>query len=263
VRAMKITDEERDAGRLDHETVARAKAAFEEDGFFFLEAIVPRAPLAACQGAIRAHVAGEHHMETFDGHEGIGPTFFSFDGPFAAPEIVASPILLQTLHALLGPDVSCAIYNTNLSLSGAELDQPVHVDIPSRYTEGSTWSPHVSVHLTLCDFTLDNGCTELWPGTHRLATQRFQDLEARAAERPSVRAVLPAGSFIFRDASVWHRGRVNHTLEHREMLSLFVTPRVSRGQAAVYIRPLVIPRPIFDALPPAAQAMWDVNEISG
>jgi ectoine hydroxylase-related dioxygenase (phytanoyl-CoA dioxygenase family) len=260
---MRLTNQERAERRLSDETIAAIRATFEEDGFFTLEAVVGPEPLAACRAAVREELAREHRFETFPGRDGIGTSFFEFEGPFADPEIVGNPFLLQVLHALLGPGVSCSVYNTNVSKPGAEQDQPVHVDIPSRTAEGSFWFPHVSLHLTLCDFTEENGCTELWPGTHHLVARREEDLEAQASDRASYRAVLPAGSFLFRDASVWHRGRVNHTDEVRDMLSMMVIPEVPQGSAPVYIRPLVIRREVLERLSPEAQAMWAVNELVG
>ena len=258
---MKLSEDEHRLGRLEDRNIEAARRAFDEDGFLFVESVVGERAVAACRAAVQADLAVEHKFQEFPDVAGIGTSFFEFDGPFADPEIVANPILLQLLDALLGPAFTCSVYNTNVSKPGAARDQPVHVDVASAGVEGVPFSRHASVHITLCAFNEENGSTELWPGTHRLRTDREADLEAAATTRPSVRANLPAGSLVVRDASVWHRGRVNHTDEHREMLSFYVTAKGEPAEGIVYGRPLVIRRSVLDRLPPRAQEVWAVNEL--
>jgi ectoine hydroxylase-related dioxygenase (phytanoyl-CoA dioxygenase family) len=257
---VQLTDDERRMRRLDDATIEAAQRAFAEDGFLFVEAVISPAAIEACRAAVRIDLAGEHAFEEFPDVAGIGTSFFDFEGPFADPEVVANPIVLQLLEALLGP-ATCSVYNTNVSKPGATRDQPVHVDVASKAVESVPFSRHVSFHVTLCDFNEENGSTELWPGTHLLRTERDADLEDAGASRPSVRANLPAGSLIMRDASVWHRGRVNHTAEHREMLSFFATAKGEPAEGTVYGRPLTIRRSVLETLSPPAQDLWSVNEL--
>jgi ectoine hydroxylase-related dioxygenase (phytanoyl-CoA dioxygenase family) len=259
---VQLSEGERRARRLDAASVEAACRAFDEDGFVFVESVVDPAVIAACRTEVQADLARDHQFMEFPAVAGIGTSFFDFELPFADPEIVANPILLQLIEAFIGA-ASCAVFNTNVSKPGAERDQPVHVDVPSATAPGTTYTRHVSVHITLCDFNEENGSTELWPGTHRLPTGREDDLEEAAQDRPSVRANQPAGSLLLRNASVWHRGRVNHTLEHREMLSFYFAARGEPGEGSPYGRPLVIRRDVLETLPPPARDIWAINEIVG
>jgi ectoine hydroxylase-related dioxygenase (phytanoyl-CoA dioxygenase family) len=79
-------------------------------------------------------------------------------------------------------------------------------------------------NILLCDFTVENGSTEVWPGSHLLC-DTYQgrahplDLEERARYLPSRRLNAPAGSIVLRDLRLWHRGTPNRSGANRSMLS--------------------------------------------
>lgn len=259
-----MTDGERAGGRLSPDRVELAAKAFAINGFVFIEEVLPPEIVAACRALVQADIAAEgHKFMTFAEGDGIGTSFFDFCGPFADDAIVANPVLLQLLAAIVGPDVTCSVYNTNVSKPGARQHQPVHTDVLPFDADGEPFSRHASVHFTLCEFTEENGSTELWPGTHKYPTAKDEDLSVLAAELPSVRANLPAGSLIVRDATTWHRGRVNQTAVPREMLSMFFTGRGTKAEGNVYGRPLVIRREVFEGLPAEARRVWGINEVVG
>jgi ectoine hydroxylase-related dioxygenase (phytanoyl-CoA dioxygenase family) len=252
---VRPTEAELTAGRLDDDTLAIARTVFGVTGFLLVEAVVPLTAVEACRRLVQEELRREDRtFLTFPEVDGIGTTFFDFEGPFADPAIVANPILLQLLGALVAPEFTCSIYNTNISMPGTSRDQPVHVDVPT------SAPPHASVHVTLCEFTEANGSTELWPGTHRHPTEKSDDLEAAARELPSVRANLPAGSLIIRNASTWHRGRTNATSVPREMLSMFFAAKGTDAEGTVYGRKLAIDPAVLDALPAAARPVWAINQ---
>ena len=251
---MRPTSHELAAGRLDDDRLEIARTVFDVTGFLLVESVVPLDAVEACRTLVQEELAREgHKFMTFPDVEGIGTSFFDFEGPFADPAIVANPILLQLLGALVAPEFTCSVYNTNVSMPGTSLDQPVHADV-------ATSSPaHASVHVTLCEFNETNGSTELWPGTHRHATEKDDDLEDVARELPSVRANLPAGSLIVRNASTWHRGRTNSTDTPREMLSMFFAAAGTSAEGTVYGRKLEIAPEVLDALPERARRVWAIN----
>src|SRR5262250_417992 len=74
-----------------------------------------------------------------------------------------------------------------------------------------------------CDFTEENGSTEVWPGTHLIVDDGPEDgkaLEGRAAQMASVRTNVPVGSLILRDLRTWHRGMPNDADHPRTMLAI-------------------------------------------
>jgi ectoine hydroxylase-related dioxygenase (phytanoyl-CoA dioxygenase family) len=89
--------------------------------------------------------------------------------------------------------------------------------------------------IPLVDFRADNGPLEIWPqGTHLVpdngvipkegalggtdARQAPNQIFAETLQPTAV--IMPAGSFLVRDARVWHRGTPNRSSEKRSMLAL-------------------------------------------
>jgi ectoine hydroxylase-related dioxygenase (phytanoyl-CoA dioxygenase family) len=92
---------------------------------------------------------------------------------------------------------------------------------------------NIAVHVPLVDVTEENGTTEVWPGTHRLAhvgpvPTDPEELAARAAVSPPGPLSCPAGGIILRDNRAWHRGMPNRTDRPRIMLSLIYASIWSR-----------------------------------
>jgi hypothetical protein len=99
--------------------------------------------------------------------------------------------------------------------------QSVHRDQAHFFPEAGVLLPqtrdHHATHILLCNFTDENGSTELWPGTHRMFDTDHNDMgggylnaqgrelwsgaEGRASSVPSVNCNAPAGSIMVRDAS--------------------------------------------------------------
>jgi ectoine hydroxylase-related dioxygenase (phytanoyl-CoA dioxygenase family) len=79
------------------------------------------------------------------------------------------------------------------------------------------------VNIPLVDFTLENDATEVWPGSHLIIDRDAEETakaEERAAQLPSVRLQLPAGSLVVRDLRCWHRGMPNRTPTLRTMTAM-------------------------------------------
>ncbi|MBT5830691.1 MAG: hypothetical protein HOH77_10905, partial [Candidatus Latescibacteria bacterium] len=77
------------------------------------------------------------------------------------------------------------------------------------------------VNVFPMDVYEDNGCTEIWPGSHRVSGVITDALvEARSAEVPPIPAVAPKGSVIVRDLRLWHRGVPNTSDEFRHMIAM-------------------------------------------
>lgn len=96
---------------------------------------------------------------------------------------------------------------TAIDMHAGQPSQPFHAD------DGSIPLPRPHVPLTcvaiwaLTDFTSENGATRLVPGSHR--ANRIP----RRGEQPDgvVEAVMPAGSVLVYNGSVWHGGGANHS----------------------------------------------------
>lgn len=137
----------------------------------------------------------------------------------------------------------------NNALAGTGgLRQPVHKDTRFRHPK----CPFIVVANTaLNDFTLENGATEFWLGTHAFTDERDQYIstpetvaekqkvgtpscniledavEARRAVRPPIRAVMSRGDVMLRDVRTWHAGMPNSTEDDRIMVAQIWMVRTS------------------------------------
>jgi hypothetical protein len=145
--------------------------------------------------------------------------------PFCDARVVAHPAVVQVLANVLGPDFECAYYNSNTACQGSKY-QAVHRDHgPVFGLQHGVATPPTGlvVNIPLCDFTVENGSTEVWPATHLIVdTPADTDvsLGERAEALASSRLNIKAGSLLMRDLRVWHRGTPNTTKRPRSMLAI-------------------------------------------
>lgn len=102
-------------------------------------------------------------------------------------------------------------------------------------------------NVPLCDFSVENGSTEFWLGSHALTTCHDQEiasgaedmkmyplarmgqtippitdaaLEQRIKVRPPIQPICHRGDVMIRDLRTWHAGMPNSSNAHRIMLAL-------------------------------------------
>lgn len=101
-------------------------------------------------------------------------------------------------------------------------------------------------NIPLCDFTVENGATEFWLGSHVNTTVKDQQTapedgpysnkmykkgehipwiheeakEAQRAVRPPIQPEALRGDIMIRDLRTWHAGMPNNSDNHRIMLGL-------------------------------------------
>ncbi len=251
---MNVTQNERAAGQLSESRLAQALRTLRETGLIVLESALTRDDVEALRGAygdrLERHIADRGGLdalnaETF-GKNQIG-MHLPLIAPFADEAFVAPPLAVQIMEQALGADFVCSFYHSNTAYPGSET-QPVHRDSGALFGPGELSVPipvtHLVLNVPLCDFTEENGSTEVWPGTHLIADRTPEDrtaLEARSETLPSLRTNIPAGSLVLRDLRVWHRGMPNHSDKARPMLAL------------VYTRGWLVQEPPLDI----PQATWD------
>ena len=229
---MQITPDEWSAGALTPDSLHRALRTFREAGYVALEDAFDlgflREVRAEYETMLHAHLEGRGGLDALEGKT-FGKNHVGFHPPLVAPladsRIVAHPIAVQLMRELLGPDLQCGFYNTNTAMPGSGI-QPVHRDTTPLFGVSFPVPHPVStlvLNVPLCDFDLENGSTEVWPGSHLLVDLRPEDgkdLEARAADLPSARTNLKLGSLVLRDMRMFHRGMPNRSDSPRTMLAL-------------------------------------------
>ncbi|GAA4980663.1 phytanoyl-CoA dioxygenase family protein [Actinopolymorpha pittospori] len=147
--------------------------------------------------------------------------------PFSDVETVAHTVVVRILSAVLGESFHCCYYNSNTAFPGST-HQRVHRDTnPVFASEQSVPTPTTALvlNIPLCDFTVENGATEVWPGSHLIVdtaadTGPGADLTTRAQALASTRVDVPTGSVVLRDLRLWHRGVPNHSDAARSMLAV-------------------------------------------
>lgn len=265
---MQITTEEVQNGKLTDETLMLAVRTLRDAGYVVLDNVFAPSFIANLRRDYDA--ALEKHIESRGGMEGINAKSFGVNHiglhlplapPFSDPQIVANPIAVQVMAAVLGDDLTCAFYHSNTAYPGSGF-QPIHRDTSLLFgTELPVSTPPVSVVLNvpLCDFTEENGSTEVWPGTH-LLTDRTADerkaIAARAETMGSVRTNVPIGSLIIRDLRMWHRGMPNNADHARAMLAIVYTRGFLHTDDD-----LKIPKSTWDSWPEAARKIFRRNTI--
>lgn len=254
---MKITADELVAGALSPEHLTSAVQTFNDVGYVVVEGVYDHDFLETVRAAyeieLEKFIAGKGGLAALEGktfgknHIGFFPPLFA---PLADTRLAAHPIAVQLMKALLGPDLECSFYHTNTALPGSGI-QPVHRD-----TGHLMGVPHpvatLVLNIPLCDFTIENGSTEVWPGTH---LNLGPVDEARAAEFPSARTNVPAGSFILRDMRMWHRGMPNNADYPRTMFAIVY----SRGFLRTPV--VTVPQSTWDAWSDDARHIFRFNTV--
>ena len=139
--------------------------------------------------------------------------------------IFQKPALLELIRAALGETCILSSLNGYTTTPGGE-EQALHLD--QDQTVPGTLLTINAIHA-LDDFTRENGCTRLVPGSHeRQWTGRAADIEA--GEKEAVHIEAPAGSIIAYSGGVWHASGCNRTRGPRRTLHAFFAREWVRPQ---------------------------------
>ncbi len=255
---MKLTKEEKAAGLLLPERLNKAVQTFNDVGYVVIENVYDAAFLDTVRTAYETELArfiqSKGGLAALEGKT-FGKNHIGFFPPLHLPlahtQLVAQPVAVQLMQALLGEDIQCAFFHTNTALPGSGI-QPVHRDTGHLMGVAHPVATLV-LNIPLCDFTIANGATEVWPGTHSIIGGVLDD--ERAAAFPSVRTEIPVGSFILRDMRMWHRGMPNDSDNPRTMYAIVY----ERG----FIRTPVItvPRTTWESWSDTARHIFRHNQV--
>ncbi len=185
---------------MDIETAARR---VREDGYtvepgFLDEAMLEklRRDLAPVFDAVESRMTDDYGQQTVHVHNLLAKTR-------AVDELLMDDRLLGLVEAVLGPDHQ---------VSGVAAMRPGPGDRPQRMHQDDGHYPLPRPHVPLIantlialdPFTVENGATEIVPGSHRLAGPIDPDVATSTVE-------MPAGAMLLWDGAVWHRGGGNST----------------------------------------------------
>jgi hypothetical protein len=150
--------------------------------------------------------------------------------PYLYRDILVNDAAIAVTKGILGPGLKNAFYSGNTAMP-SENRQPVHADMGHLWTDLEVAHPAyaIVINAPLVDMSVENGSTEMWPGTHKDTSVALQSgdikvspekQEARRAIEPPSQPTVKAGSLVLRDIRMWHAGMPNRTLQPRPMLAM-------------------------------------------
>ena len=227
---------------LPNHEVTRLVEQFDIEGFCVIPELLDEAQLERQRQALAPWVdAGPMGRNVFEGTRTHRIYAMLAKDPVFA-ELVAHPVSLAWAEHFLGQ--SCLLSAClAIHLQPGESAQPWHTD------DGHTslTPPHdllgVSTFWALDDTTVENGATEVLPGSHRWSETEFpgvlrdQDFATGAdvagdpgSHPDAVKVIMPAGSLMIARGDLWHRGGANRS----DTARCLITPQYCAG----WLRPL-------------------------
>ena len=227
---MQLTTDEKSSGKLSETTLEHSVEILRREGFVILEAAMPQPWIKNMRHLFTSELQASYDqnstaLETTKMHGGFqSPLAMSF----LDPTIIENGIAFQILERMLGEHFfGCLPYGCNTAFPGSK-KQNVHRDCGHLFPEVANALPPMLlvVNFLLDEFTIENGATEIWPGSHlrvdanTTETKTLKISPSLWSEHTSTRTVAPAGSIVIRDMRTWHRGMENTTSQLRTMLSI-------------------------------------------
>ena len=227
---------------LPNHEVTRLVEQFDTEGFCVIPELLDEAQLERQRQALAPWVdAGPMGRNVFEGTRTHRIYAMLAKDPVFA-ELVAHPVSLAWAEHFLGQ--SCLLSAClAIHLQPGESAQPWHTD------DGHTslTPPHdllgVSTFWALDDTTVENGATEVLPGSHRWSETEFPgvlrdqdfatgtDVAGDPGSHPdAVKVIMPAGSLMIARGDLWHRGGANRS----DTARCLITPQYCAG----WLRPL-------------------------
>jgi ectoine hydroxylase-related dioxygenase (phytanoyl-CoA dioxygenase family) len=242
---VRVTEEERAAGRLSSESFRAAALLLHTAGYVVLRDALPRELVAEARDAFAEilrdciesrqgddwYQVSKRRQAVFWERAARWRIFPRLRPPLNDARLLANPLVTPLLAELLGHDFRCKFVSSDTCMKGSALQAP-HRELGA----GGAPEPRayiVNVPLTRC--SRRNGPLEVWPvGSHLWSPEvllrhgisdELQDgsnpaLEKLARRIPSERLLISPGSLLVRDPGMLHRGTPNLTRGPRTMLTV-------------------------------------------
>jgi hypothetical protein len=254
---LEISSEERSENKLTPESVDAAARLLREAGLVVIESVLPRDWIAELNVAMQNELDNEEERQN-----GENPMLKI---PFMDSRIIDNPFAMPILKAAMGEQFFAYLpYGCNATVPGCDI-QWIHRDSGQLFPELPFALPvsTIVVNIPLVDFTVENGATEVWPGSHLIIDDEAVRNspynvceEDRAAQHPSFQLEMPAGSVVVRDMRCWHRAMPNRTQIVRPMLALVYFRRFHHSPNAPGIFGAQIPEEIWANMSEEAQEVY-------
>jgi hypothetical protein len=256
---LEISLEERAENKLTPESVDAGVRLLREAGLVVIESVLPCDWIAELNIAMQAVMDNENEDDNQNGENPM------LKMPFMDPRIIDSPFAMPIMKAAMGEKIFAYLpYGCNATVPGSDT-QWIHRDSGQLFPELPFALPvsTIVVNIPLVDFTVENGATEVWPGSHLIIDDPAVRnspynvcQEERAAQHASFQLEMPAGSVVVRDMRCWHRAMPNRTQIVRPMLALVYFRRLHHSPDAPGIFSRRIPEEIWTNMSEEAQEVY-------
>lgn len=264
---MTVSQEEIEQGVLSDETLQLAVKDVQEAGYVVLERVLAEDWVKNLRIAFEDELLKLVDGKAPETHGGGSPPM---EPPFTDPLIIAHPLAVQIMEAVMGKDIfSYLPYGCNTAWPGSPV-QWIHRDSAHLFPELPYALPPATmvVNIALTDFTEENGATEVWPGSHLIVDTDPEIIEdpytrwseEKAARIGSVRTLMPAGSVVVRDMRMLHRGMPNRTDIIRSMIAVVYFRKFHRMPAEMSKADTSA---FWDSLPDKAKSIYRFYEPGG
>ena len=231
----------------DAAAAAADLAAIEDRGYVVIERAVGPDVLEAIRGELapyldggRESYRGRNDFEGFSTNRVYG---LLAKAPTEAT-LVTHPRVLAILDVMLRPGYLLSA-NLAINLLPGETAQDVHFDDTFYPVPRPRAAIGVSAIWAIDDFTVENGATEVIPGSHR-----WGDVSP-PADAELVPVEMPAGSVVVFAGTLWHRGGANRTDRPR----LAITPQYCEPWARQQENMMAVVGPAAASMPPGLQSL--------
>ena len=167
--------------------------------------------------------------------------------------VYTHPRVLAAIHHVIGREFKLSSLNARAALPGQGL-QGLHADWGEDY-DGRF---HVCNSVWLLDeFSRENGCTRLVPGTHKGLNPGNTEIDRMAAHPDEEYIIAPAGTVAVFNSQTWHGGTLNSSSDlQRRAMHCYFTARENGQQLnqAEYMR-----LSTWKRIAPAARYILDVD----
>lgn len=167
--------------------------------------------------------------------------------------VYTHPRVLAAIHHVIGREFKLSSLNARDALPGQGL-QGLHADWGEDY-DGRF---HVCNSVWLLDeFSHENGCTRLVPGTHKGLNPGNTEIDRMAAHPDEEYVIAPAGTVAVFNSQTWHGGTLNSSSDlQRRAMHCYFTAREYGQQLnqAEYMR-----FSTWKRISPAARYILDVD----
>lgn len=220
--AVEVKDAESTEKLFDRSTVEKMSERFLQDGWLFVNSVIPLDALSLAQQEIQAYISGIEERNQSGFNLKVGDKRYmetiKVCPPFDDYRLFAAPKILQLLISLLGQDLVLNSYTSVISLPGSQ-NQHVHSDGGHLFGESISASlpPHaITVAIPLVDIDEVCGSTAFWGRSHIEGLSVVKD--QNGAFLPATAPYPRLGDVYMFDYRLKHGGMANNSNFARPIL---------------------------------------------